>query len=206
MKKILGAALALGAALTAPALHAQGHASHGQEHAAHAQGPPPHAPLMHRQELGLSADQVARLEAVIAELHAAHREHCAGMRGMDAQQRQAHHARMQETMRQVHQRAAAALTAPQRVRLDSLHAAHHGAGGEHAAMAGRHAAQAGQHAAAGHGEHAQHGEGHEGCCDGGDCCKEGNCDEARCEECCKTCCGGMEHREEHAHGGGHSHD
>ena len=197
MKKMIGAALVLGAALTAPALHAQGH-DHGP-----AGAPLPHAPLEHRREIGLNADQVARLEAVQRELHAAHREHCSAMRGMTAEQRQAHHARMEQTLRRVHERAAAVLTARQKAQIDSLHAAHHGPGGHHA-MAGQHAGGHGQHAAAGHGQHAEHGEDH-GCCEGGDCCKEGNCDEARCEECCRTCCGGMEHRAEHARGRGHSH-
>ena len=122
MKKILGAA-ALGVVLCAPAARAQashvGHGDHGAP--AHVL----HGSLMHRQELGLSADQAARLAAIQEELKAAHRAHCGQLRGVsaDAGRRQAMHAEMRTAMHRAHEQATAALTAEQRARLDALHAA-----------------------------------------------------------------------------------
>jgi len=134
MKKTLGA-LAIAALMYAPAALAQDHAMR--------EGP--HAPMMHRQELGISAEQAARMEAIHAELRAAHREHCEGLRaaGTDGARKEALHQRMRQSMQRTHERAAAVLTAEQRARLDSLHAAHHGPAGQHA--------QHGEARGAGHG-------------------------------------------------------
>jgi len=208
MKKTLFA-LAIAALAYAPAAFAQDHAAHGG--GSHAQ--------MMQQHLGLTAEQAARMEAIHAELRAAHREHCDGLRaaGADDARKEALHQRMRESMQRTHERAAAVLTAEQRARMDSMHASHHGPGGQHAMQHGgaargtgndaaHHAAMHGsaqgghaQHAAHQGGAHAQHagagaaghGEHAQGCCDEECCdgCKDGKCDEGTCAECCKVCCG-----------------
>ena len=199
MKKTFSAlALALGVALAAPA-HAQ-----QQDHAMQ-EGP--HAPLMHKQELGLSAEQASRLDAIHARMVAAHKQHCEQARGATVEQRRAHHEAMRAQMMAFHTEAAAVLTAEQRARLDRLHAEHHGTAGHHAAHAqhaqhhaqaaaqhaqhAQHGAQAaGQHAqhhAQAAGQHAQHGEHGEGC----PCCGAGGtCQDPACRQCCEEmkCC------------------
>lgn len=221
-KKILGACALSLAFAAAPAFAQQHGHAHGGAHqhgAAHQQGAAgkehdcammsahhagPHMPLEHRQELGISAEQVARLEAIEAQMKAFHAEHSGHMRGMrDAapEQRRSMHAAMQQAMRRFGDDTKAVLTADQQAKLEALRQAHHG-GGEHGAMhGGQHGQHGGAHAQGGHhgqhgaghaqGGHGQHAEGEHGC--GDHCCcgeGEGCCDAAACMECCKAmgCC------------------
>lgn len=217
----LGAAVLAAAPLAAQHSHHGNHAQHGaqaQQHAGHAghqaaagEHPVLHAALMHRAELSLTADQVARLEAIRTAARAAHREACQRMHapgGGASADHQAQHTAMQAAMHRTHEEAASVLTAEQRTRLQALHAAHQAAGGHagHHAAAGQHAAHA-QHAAA-QGEDCCAGDGC-CCCEGGQqaksdccekCCKDGKCDEAACAECCEE--GGCG---EHGEGHGASH-
>jgi hypothetical protein len=130
MKTILGA-LALMLALAAPAA-AQDHPMMMEMH------PGAHAALMHRQELGLSADQVTRLTAIDSAFMATMRAHCAQVQaagGPSAQTHAAMHPQMMAAMDASLQQTNAVLTADQRAKLDSIHAAHHGAmGGDMMAM------------------------------------------------------------------------
>jgi Spy/CpxP family protein refolding chaperone len=146
------------------AMHRQGEGQHGMQgcpmHAAKTQGP--QAALQHREHLGLSADQVQRLEAAHQRMHQAHQQ---VMPQMQEVQRQAaaaaEAARFDEgTTRALAQRAGQAhadmllanlraqhetrgiLTAQQRERL-----AHHGAMGMQCSMMG---------GGAGHGQGSPH--------------------------------------------------
>ncbi|HEX8905977.1 MAG TPA: hypothetical protein VF771_14105, partial [Longimicrobiaceae bacterium] len=73
MKAILGA-LALMLAVAAPA------AAQNGDHMAMTMEAGAHAALMHRQELGLSADQVRRLAVLDSAFARTMREHCAQVR------------------------------------------------------------------------------------------------------------------------------
>ncbi|HEU4558670.1 MAG TPA: hypothetical protein VFS20_12510, partial [Longimicrobium sp.] len=183
-------------------LSAQQHQhGHGQQAAAqHAQTIPAHyvthAALEHRQELGLNADQVQRLTAVDSAHTRAMREHCSRMEaagGHTAQNHDAMHQEMKTRMERHGQEAIAILTAAQKAQLDSLYAAHHGAGGQH----GNHAMHG---AAAGHGNHAAHGstaaagqgQGHaahhgagQASAQGAPHAGHGNASAHDCAECCK---------------------
>ena len=116
-----------------------------------------HAAMMaeHHRELGLTPAQAERMAAIHASLAAAMRTHCAQVRaagGPNAQTHAAMHGQMTEAMESAHRQAMAVLTAPQRAKLDSLHAAHHGgAGHDMAAMHANHDAAA----------HAEHGAAHD---------------------------------------------
>ena len=195
MKKMLGAfgaAVAAAAFAAAPAVAQQGHGhGHGQGHAegqAHRCMMHNGAQMLlehHRQELGLSADQVTRLEAIAAEMKAHHDQHRAHgqMQDASAEQRRAMHQQMMAQMRQYHERVHAVLTAEQRSRIEAMMQQHH--------------------AGKGHGEgHAQHGQGgHEG----GDCCADCEDCEESCKDCgarCKEYCGEGEHGQ---HAGAHAH-
>jgi hypothetical protein len=128
-----------------------------------AQGMPPmhdmmmqpnaHMALMHRQELGLTADQVQRLAALDSSWTQAMRAHCAQVHaagGPNAQTHATMHPQMEAAMQAARAQLATVLTADQLARLDSLHAAHHDqmmhdmAGMQHdSAMAAMHTAMAG---------------------------------------------------------------
>jgi hypothetical protein len=114
---------------------------------ARAQDQDPHAAMVeHHRELGLTPAQAERMAAIHASLAAAMRTHCAQVRaagGPNAQTHAAMHGQMTEAMESAHRQAMAVLTAPQRAKLDSLHAAHHGgAGHDMAAMHARHDGEA----------------------------------------------------------------
>ncbi|HEV7587135.1 MAG TPA: Spy/CpxP family protein refolding chaperone [Longimicrobium sp.] len=100
---------------------------------AHAQEQDHHAAMMeHHRELGLTSAQAERMAAIHTGLAAAMRTHCAQVRaagGPNAQTHAALHGQMMEAMESAHRQAMAVLTAPQRAKLDSLHAAHHGGEG-----------------------------------------------------------------------------
>jgi hypothetical protein len=112
-----------------------------------------HAAMMeHHRELGLTPAQAERMAAIHASLEAAMRAHCAQVRaagGPNAQTHAAMHGQMTEAMESAHRQAMAVLTAPQRAKLDSLHAAHHGGAGHDQAM---HAGHDATHAMASHGD------------------------------------------------------
>ena len=122
-----------------------------------AQDQDPHAAMMeHHRELGLTPAQAERLAAIHASHAATMRAHCERVRaagGPNAQTHAAMHGEMRDAMEAAHRQAMAVLTAPQRAKLDSLHAAHHGAAGHD--MAAMHGAG---HEGAGH---ASHGAGHD---------------------------------------------
>jgi len=129
-------ALLLGLGMAARPAHAQ------EDHAAMMQ--------MHR-ELGLSAAQVERMEAIHTAHAAAMRDHCARVRaagGPNAQTHAALHGEMTAAMESAHRQMMAVLTDGQRAKVDSLHAAHHGGAAGHD-MAAMHAA----HDSAGHDAH-----------------------------------------------------
>ncbi|MFL5385201.1 MAG: Spy/CpxP family protein refolding chaperone [Longimicrobiaceae bacterium] len=149
MRRMLCAlALLLGlgmAAAPARAQHEQ-HAQHGQRD---------HAAMMaeHHRELGLTADQTQRMEAIHTRLAATMRAHCERVRaagGPNAQTHAAMHGEMQTAMETAHREMTALLTDAQRAKMDSLHTAHRGAGGHD--MAAMHA----RHDSAGHGGHGEH--------------------------------------------------
>ena len=175
MRTILGAlALMLAAAVPAAAQHG--------DHMAMMR-PGAHAALMHRQELGLSADQVQRLTALDSAFARTMREHCAQVRaagGPSAQTHAALHPQMAAAMEQSRRQVEAVLTAPQAARLDSIHAAHHGAmaGHDMAAMHHDSAAMAAMHARM-HGGSAAPA-----------CSANGACSAAECDACCAHmgCC------------------
>ncbi|HET7234142.1 MAG TPA: hypothetical protein VFJ16_29280 [Longimicrobium sp.] len=190
MRKTIGAlALVMLAAVPARAQneHAAGHGQmqHGQmaemmmaHHAAH-------AALMHRQELGLSADQVARLTAVDSAQMRAMRQHCEQVRaagGPSAQTHAAMHPQMMAQMQGFQRDAQAVLTQAQKARLDSLHAAHHGAGAgaghDMSAMHQMHG-NAAQHDSM-HAAHGAAGGSTETCMDG--CTDEACCHMMGCDE------------------------
>jgi hypothetical protein len=164
MRTIFGA-LALMLAVSAPAA--------AQEHGGMMMmemHPGAHAALMHRDELGLSAGQVARLTAIDSALARTMRQHCEQVRaagGPNAQTHAALHPRMMAAMDASLREANDVLTADQRARLDSLHAAHHAemAGHDMAAMHHDSASMAAMHAQL-------HGSGAEcaDCCEHMDCC------------------------------------
>lgn len=107
--------------------------------------------MEHHRELGLTPAQTERMAAIHAELAAAMRTHCAQVRaagGPNAQTHAAMHGQMTQAMESAHRQAMAVLTAPQRAKLDSLHAAHHGGAGHD--MAAMHAGHDGQAGHAGH--------------------------------------------------------
>ncbi|HEX6749287.1 MAG TPA: hypothetical protein VF092_18460 [Longimicrobium sp.] len=193
MRTILGAC-ALMLALAAPAV-AQQHGDHG-DHMAMVQ-PGTHAALMHRQELGLSADQVARLTAADAEFVRAMREHCAQVRAAGGHNAQTH-ATMHEQMTTMHgssrRQAEAILTADQRAKLDGIHAAHHRSMAGHD-MAAMHHDSAAHHDMAA--MHAQHGGA------APSCSANGACTSQECADCCKEmgCCAAEGEHGEHAHHG-----
>ncbi len=204
MRKMIGAlALVMIAAVPARAQHEHaaaqpqhGQMQHGQmaemmmaHHAAH-------AALMHRQELGLSADQVARLTAVDSAQMRAMRQHCEQVRaagGPSAQTHAAMHPQMMAQMQGFQRDAQAVLTQAQKARLDSLHAAHHGEGGQ---MAGHDMSAMHQQM---HGNAAQHDSmhaAHHGAAAGStDACMDGCTDEACCH---------MMGCDEHAEHAGHT--
>jgi hypothetical protein len=135
--------------------HGHGTAAQPRDHAAmmmkhHAA----HAALEHRQELGLSAEQVRRLTEVDSVQTRAMREHCARMQPAAGAQAQSHdpamHQQMMASLDRFGERAISVLTAAQKAQLDSLHAAHHGPDGQHGSRAA-------QGSASGHGSHAAHG-------------------------------------------------
>lgn len=188
MRKTIGA-LALLVMAAAP-LSAQQHShGHGQQASAqHAQTIPAHyvthAALEHRQELGLSADQVQRLTAIDSAHTQAMREHCARMEssgGHTAQNHDAMHQEMKTRMDRHGQEAIAILTAAQKTQLDSMYVAHHGTG---AAGHGNHAAHG---AAAGHGQgHAGHHGSGQASAQGSGHAGHGNASAGHdCAECCK---------------------
>ena len=162
MRKTTIGALALVMMAAAP-LRAQqhGHGQHGttaqpRDHAAmmmkhHAA----HAALEHRQELGLSAEQVRRLTDVDSAQTRAMREHCARMQPAAGAQAHSHdpamHQQMMASLDRFGQDALAVLTQAQKAQLDSLHAAHHAPGGRHGNHAAHGNASAGGAAHAGPG-------------------------------------------------------
>jgi len=121
MKSMLCAlALLLGLGMAAAPARAQ------DEHAAMMQ--------MHLRELGLTPAQVERLDAIHASLAATMRAHCERVRAAGGPNEQTHaamHAEMVAAMESAHRQAMEVLTPEQRVKMDSLHAAHHGAMAEH---------------------------------------------------------------------------
>lgn len=188
MRKTIGA-LALVLLASVPARAQEQHGEHGQmammaHHAAH-------AALMHRQELGLNAAQVQRLTAVDSAQMRAMREHCAQVRaagGPTAQTHAAMHPAMMASMQGFQRQVDGILTQPQKARLDSLFAAHHGAmaGHDMAAMHAQHAAGAQQHAAHADSMHAMHANAAgtpcmDGCTDP-ECCRMMGCDEHKAGE------------------------
>lgn len=176
MRTIFGA-LALMLAVSAPAA-AQDHGGMTME-----MHPGAHAALMHRQELGLSAGQVARLTAIDSAFARTMRQHCEQVRGAGGPSAQTHadmHPAMMAAMDASLREANAVLTADQRARLDSLHAAHHGqmTGHDMAAMHHDSASMAAMHAR-------MHGSGAAPACTAG-----GGCSAAECAGCCEHmgCC------------------
>jgi hypothetical protein len=154
--------------------HGHGTAAQPQDHAAmmmkhHAA----HAALEHRQELGLSAEQVQRLTAVDSAQTRAMREHCARMQPAAGAQAHSHdpamHQQMMASMDRFGEQAIAVLTAPQKAQLDSIHAAHHGPGGQHENHAAHGSASAGGAAHAGHGNASASAAGHGNAAGAHDC-------------------------------------
>lgn len=193
MKKTSALALALAAAFLAAA-PARAQHNHGGGNAQpqggarqmsmdlHHAGP--HAPLEHREHIGLTADQVQRLEAVEATLAAAHKENCMAMHAhgaSDEARHQAAHTAMRAAYMNAIRETQMVLTSEQRGQVAAMAAQHRAAGHGQGQAAGGHAAHGQSHAAGGHGEHGA-GHGQHG---GHDCCKDGQCDAAKCEECCK---------------------
>jgi hypothetical protein len=148
MRRTILGALALTIAAAAPAT-AQGMPAMGHD----MMQPNAHMALMHRQELGLTADQVRQLTALDSAWMQTMHAHCAQVRaagGPNAQTHAAMHPQMEAAMQAARTQLAGVLTADQLARLDSLHAAHHQqmmqgmAGMSHdSAMAAMHAAMAG---------------------------------------------------------------
>lgn len=190
MRKTIGAlALVLMAVVPARAQqHEHGQMDHGQmqpaqmmmlHHGAH-------AALMHRQDLGLSADQVRRLTAVDSLRMRSMREHCSQVRAAGGPSERTHaamHPQMMATMQGFQRQVEGILTAPQKAKLDSLFEAHHGpmAGHDMAAMHAQHgtAAQHDSMHAAHHAASGGDGDKHEcmdGCTDAA-CCHMMGCDE-----------------------------
>lgn len=194
MRKTLGA-LALVLMAAVPARAQQHDSAQMQQHGEHGEmmmHPGAHAALMHRQELGLSADQVQRLTAIDSAQARGMRDHCARVRaagGPNARTHAAMHGEMTALMQTARHGADAVLTAPQRATLDSLHAAHHGAmaGHDMRAMHGNAAAHDSMHAAH-HGASAGHDAGHEG--EHAQMHGAGAAGDAECEHCCEhmPCC------------------
>jgi hypothetical protein len=206
MKMTIGAvALVLAAALPARAQEQHGHGQMHGDAQAHSQMMMQmhraHAAVEHGQEIGVSADQSRRLAAVDSAQTAAMRQHCREVQAAGGPSAQTHAAMHPQMMAQVEgfsSQVNAILTQPQKARLDSLMAAHHGAmaGHDMAAMHQQHGASAAQHDSA-HAAHQGAGGQHEGehapdCCTDEDCCKMMGCDEHQ----------GSEHGEHH--GAGHS--
>jgi hypothetical protein len=107
---------------------------------------------MHQRELGLTPAQMERLTAIHASLAATMRAHCERVRAAGGPNEQTHaamHGEMTAAMESAHRQAMEVLTPEQRVKMDSLHAAHHGAAAEHD-MAAMHA---GHDMSAMHAEH-----------------------------------------------------
>ena len=171
---------------------------------ARAQDQDRHAAMMqeHHRELGLTPAQAERLATIHTSLATTMRTHCAQVRaagGPNAQTHAAMHGPMKEAMESAHRQAMAVLTAPQRAKLDSLHAAHQGAGG-HDMAAMHHGAAAGHDQAATHAAHASadHAAGlhpaahdsagmakmHEQMMHGGAMCSAEGCTAAQCADCC----------------------
>jgi hypothetical protein len=132
MKKLLSAA-ALAIALAAPAGAAA-------QEAKDAAAPSPLTALQYRQDLGLSAVQVTRLEAVRDSLQEAHRVHCAPVHASTPTpaQEDAHHREMKAIGDRYDAQAAAVLTREQLAGLARLAvarpqpaAAHHEEAGAH---------------------------------------------------------------------------
>jgi hypothetical protein len=125
---------------------------------------------MHQRELGLTPAQVERLTAIHTRLAATMRTHCERVRaagGPNAQTHAAMHGEMTAAMEAAHRDAMAVLTAEQRARMDSLHAAHHGgAGHDMAAMHAAHGSGSDRAAHAGH-----EGAGHDAAHDSSDMAK-----------------------------------
>lgn len=178
MRTIFGA-LALMLAVSAPAA-AQEHGGMMMMMEMH---PGAHAALMHRDELGLSAGQVARLTAIDSAFARTMGQHCEQVRaagGPNARTHAAMHPRMVAAMDASLRETNDVLTAGQRARLDSLHAAHHGQMAAHdmAAMHHDSASMAAMHAQ-------MHGSGAAPACTPG-----GSCTAAECAGCCEHmgCC------------------
>jgi len=190
MRKTIGA-LALVLMAAAPA-RAQQH-EHGQmEHGDMAQmmmlHHGAHAALMHREDLALDAGQVRRLTEVDSLQMRAMREHCAQVRAAGGPNQQTHaamHPAMMASLQGFQRQVEGILTAPQKAKLESLMAAHHGqmagmAGHDRSAMHQQMHGDAAQHDSM-HAAH--HGEGDEhacmdGCTDAA-CCQMMGCDEHR---------------------------
>jgi len=112
---------------------------------------------MHQRELGLTPAQTERLTAIHASLAATMRTHCERVRAAGGPNEQTHaamHGEMTAAMESAHREAMAVLTPAQRVKMDSLHAAHHG--GEGHDMAAMHAAHGSGSDGAAHAGHAGH--------------------------------------------------
>ena len=112
------------------------------------------AALDHRQALGLTAEQAARIETARGALREAHRVHCAPMHASKptAAEEERHHAEMKVINDRHEAEAAAALTPAQLASLARLHAArpkteagheagHHGVGHKTEGHAGQHPAR-----------------------------------------------------------------
>ncbi len=145
---IVAASLALGLAAAPAAASAQ----HPQ--AVEDAKPSAFAALEHRQALGLTAEQTARIEAARAALREAHRVHCAPMHASKptAAEEERHHAEMKGINDRHEAEAAAALTPAQLAGLARIHAArprteaghgggHHGGGQKAEGHAGHHPAR-----------------------------------------------------------------
>jgi hypothetical protein len=148
-----------------------------------------HAAVEHRQELGISAEQARRIAAVDSAQMAAMREHCRQVMaagGPSAQTHAAMHPAMMAQLNGFTNQVNGILTAPQKARLDSLIAAHHGPGAAGHDMAAMHAQHGGGTAQGGSEHAAHHGaggddKGHAPCpidgCPDADCCRMMGCDE-----------------------------
>lgn len=205
MKTLRFLAVAAAAVLAIPAAAQQAHAHGGG--CMHGMGAAGHfAPAMllhHRADIALTADQVARLEAMQEAAKSRHQamrhpapaagptDEAAYTAALDARL-QAHREMMLASFR-ASRDARALLTAEQLRKLDEHHArmqsGGHGAAG-HAHAAGGHGGDHANHASAGHGggEHAAHASGAHAAAGLGDaqaggeadCC----CDDGCCGECC----------------------
>ncbi|HEX7241062.1 MAG TPA: hypothetical protein VF263_12390 [Longimicrobiaceae bacterium] len=145
-KLIVAASLALGlATASASAQHPQA----GED-----AKPSAFTALEHRQALGLTAEQAARIEAARGALREAHRVHCAPMHASKptAAEEERHHAEMKGINDRHEAEAAAALTPTQLAGLARIHAArprteaghaggHHGSGQKTEGHAGHHPAR-----------------------------------------------------------------